>query len=450
MLTAFKYFLSLVFPPAFLFLDIIISIFSALKKAEWGLFFLVVMIPQPNIWYSVLGYPMGNNFIDFLFFGVLFGIFYQKKGFAKTDNSWFIIIFILVSYFALWNSSIRFSLPLPLTTSNELLPKWKNYAEMIFLYFLILNVVKNEDQQKVVVIIMTIVVLFISIRSYRAFVGGDSFSYDKRYGGPFETVGLGSNHLGAFIAYTSAFFLGLFFYDEDKKRKWLFLVTVLFSLHPLFFSYSRGAYLAALGVISFYGIMKKRSLLILVAVILLAWQTILPVSVAGRIAMTQTEEGGLEHSAGVRLILWQQAIDAFRQNPIFGVGFNGFGFIVPEGQVLTDTHNFYLKTLSEQGIIGIVLLSVFFIKALLSGWRLLRNGKTSFHRGLGFGFLGCVLCVTITNMFGDRWSYFMLNSYFWIFWGLVDRGILLSQVKDAQHDIVAAEKTKSVLLYNRV
>jgi hypothetical protein len=27
----------------------------------------------------------------------------------------------------------------------------------------------------------------------------------------------------------------------------------------------------------------------------------------------------------------------------------------------------------------------------------------------------------------------MLNSYFWIFWGLVDRAILLSQVKDVQN-----------------
>lgn len=450
MLTAFKYFLSLLFPPAFYFLNIFISIFSAFKKAEWGLFFLVVMIPQPNIWYSVLGYPMGNNFIDFLFFGVLFGIFYQKKGFAKTGNSWFIIIFILVSYFALWNSSIRFSLPLPLTTSNELFPKWKNYAEMIFLYFLILNVVKKEEQQKVVVIIMTIVVLFISIRSYRAFVGGDSFSYDKRYGGPFETVGLGSNHLGAFIAYTCAAFLGLFFYDEDKKRKWLFLATVLFGLHPLFFAYSRGAYLAALTVVAFYAVVKKRSLLILVAAILLGWQTLLPTSVVDRIMMTENQEGELEHSAGVRLVLWEQAMDAFKQNPIFGVGFGGFKFVVPEGQTLTDTHNFYLKTLSEQGIIGIVLLVFLLLKAFFSGWRLFRNGNTSFQRGLGFGFTGCVLSVMITNIFGDRWSYFMLNSYFWIFWGLVDRGILLSQVKDAQHDIVAAEKTKSVLLYNRV
>jgi O-antigen ligase len=427
MLTAIKDLLRLMLAPMLYFVSIITAIVAIFKRAEWGLFFMVTMIPQPNVWYKLHQYPFGKDFMDILFFSILMGIIYQKKGFAKTSNTTVIIAFVIVSYLALWNSSIRFSLPLPLTRANILLPDWKNYAEMIFMYFLAINVIKDEDQQKLIVTIMSIIILFIAIRSYRNFTGGDSFSYDKRDGGPFEVLRLGANHFGAFIVHYCAFLFGLFLLDKNKKRKWLFLATVLFGLHPILFSYSRGAYLATLGVLIFFGLVKKKSLLVVVFVLLLVWQTILPASVVDRVMTTEDESGQLESSAASRLNLWKQATDLFKRNPIFGVGFGGFGLSVSGEQLLTDTHNFYLKTLSEQGIIGFVFLLIIIMKAFFSGWLLHKTGKTPFNKGLGLGFMGTVIAVMTTNMFGDRWSYFALGSYFWILWGLVDRGILISQ-----------------------
>lgn len=428
MLSAFKEFLRFLLTPFLYFGGLFTVILSIFKEARWGLFLLIAMIPQPNVWYKLHDYPFGKDFIDLLLFSILIGIFFQKKGFSKTGNTTFITVFILVSYISLWNSSARFSLPLPFTTSNSLLPDWKNYAEMILLYFLVLNTVQDEDQQKAVVVLMSVVVLLIAIRSYRNFSGGASFDYSKRVGGPFEAVGLGPNHFGAFIAYYCTLFLGLSFFDNDFRRRLLFLGTYLFGLHPLFFSYSRGAYLGALGGVAFMGLLKKRSLLAVVATILLAWQTLLPISVVERIQMTETETGQVEGSAAHRLELWKLAVDLFYENPIFGIGFGGFGFTVRQGE-LTDTHNFYMKTLSEEGLIGLFLFAVLLFLAFYSGWRLFREGLTSFHRGLGFGFMGSVVSCMIANIFGDRWSYFALGGYFWIFWGIVDRAILVSEAQ---------------------
>jgi O-antigen ligase len=297
---------------------------------------------------------------------------------------------------------------------------------MIILYFLALNVFKTEKQQKTLIVVMSAIVLLMSVRSFRSFSAGGAFRYDKRVGGPFEAVGLGPNHFGAFIVVTGAVFLGLLLVDKEFRRKLLYGGTILFSLHPLLYSYSRGAYVAAAGAIAFFGVMKQRSLLVLILISLLTWQTLLPVSVVDRIMMTETEEGTLEGSAARRLDLWDHAISLFQEHPMFGVGFGGFGFTVPEGQ-LTDTHNFYMKTLAEQGVIGIALLALLLMKAFHSGWRLYKTGKNPFHQGLGFGFMGAVIACMITNVFGDRWSYFALGGYFWVFWGLVDRGLLLSQ-----------------------
>jgi O-antigen ligase len=392
---------------------------------------MVILIPQPNIFYKLYDMPGGKDLLDFLFVAVMIGIFVNKGGVERSGNSVLVIILVLVSYLAVWNSSVNFSLPYPLTTANPMLKVWKSYAYMVFMYLLTFNAIKDdENQRKMLLLTMAFVLLFISIRSYRSFTAGPSFSETSRSTGPFWAVGLGPNHFGAFIVHYTAVFLGLLLLDKIRWHKILFLSTVLISLHPLFFSYSRGAYVAALAVLVYFGLAKKRSLLILAVVLVIAWQTILPSSVVERITMTKTEEGQIERSAAIRLDLWDHAVTLFEKKPVFGIGFGGYEFTMPEGVFWTDTHNYYLKMLSEQGIIGLGLLLTALFLAFRSGWKLVKVGRNGFERGLGFGFAGCVIACACTNFFGDRWSYYEIGSYFWVLWGLVDRYIIVSRESD--------------------
>lgn len=419
--------------------SIVTILFTIFKEAKWGLFLLVFLIPQPNVWHKFYEHPLGNDLLDFVYFAILLGIFFQRKGFALTRNGWFIILFILVSYLSLWNSSTRFSLPLPISSSSQMFMDWKNYAQMIFLYYLVLNVVKDEKQQKVLVIIMSIVLLIIAVRCYRNFYVGDIFSWERRVVGPFVHVNLGPNEFSAFVVYCWAFFTGLLFFEKIRWKKWLFFATILFMLHPIFFTFSRGGYFAAFIVLIFFGVVKKRSLLILTIVLFFTWQVVLPKTVVDRIEMTQTEEGELERSAGGRLGLWDLGLEIFSENPIFGVGYQGYrmsvgGKTTYQGEEIkaggADPHNYYVLTLSEQGVIGIIMFLCILFASFRSGLKLYKIAKNPFNKGLALGFMGAVVALIIANMFGDRWSYFVLGSYFWIFWGLVDRGILLSQKND--------------------
>lgn len=405
---------------------LITFLLSAIKRAEWAVYLLTILAPLPVIWYQFQQFPMGSSTMDILVFGALLGILVNKGGFDRAPVTFLIISFMLVSYIAVWNTSFRFNLPLPLTTANPVLPDWKNYVEMMLLYFIAYSAIKTEEQQKTLLVIMATVVLLIAVREFRNFTAGDAFAYDKRAEGPFWIVGLGANHLGAFIADYAGLLLGMFLIDKHKYRKWLYLAAVLFSIHPLFFSYSRGAYVAMLAVVIVYGLLKKRSLLALVAALVFAWQVVLPPSVVDRITMTETPTGELEESAADRVMLWEHAKQIFEEHPVFGIGFSGFAYSL-QGQRLTDTHNFYMKIAAEQGVIGIVLLALVLLRALSSGWRLYRGGQSTFHQGLGLGFIGCVTALAVSNIFGDRFSYFALGSYFWILWGVVERAILLSQ-----------------------
>lgn len=396
------------------------------KRAEWALYLLVILIPLPVVWYQLHPLPFGKDTMDILIAGTFLGIIFNKGGFERAPGTMMIGLFILVSFFSLWNATARFGLPLPVTTANPLLADWKNYVEMIFLYFLTYSAIRDEEQQKMLLVIMATVVLFICVREFRNFnesAGG--FSYDKRLTGPFWPAGLGSNHFGAFVAHVGALLLGMYLVDQHKRRRWLYLATAAFSVHPLFFTYSRGAYLAAFAVILVYGLLKKRTLLVGAAVLVFTWNVVLPETVVERISMTESAGGEIEDSAAHRLILWQDALRLFEENFVFGIGFNSFGFTVPHGE-LTDTHNFYMKVASEQGLIGLIVLALILMRALINGWQLYRSAQSSFHQGLGLGFLGCTVAVSITNIFGDRFSQFVVGAYFWIFWALVDRARMLT------------------------
>jgi O-antigen ligase len=425
MLTALKEFLRGLLAPV-LYAGVWFTFFASVaKRAEWALYLIAILTPMPVLWYQLQQFPLGKDTMDILILGATLGIIVNKGGFDRAPNALLLAAFMIVSYVATWNTTFRFNLPLPLTTDNPVLSDLKNYIEMIFLYFLTYSAIKTEDEQKTMLVIMASIVLIIAVREFRNFTEGGAFSYDKRAEGPFWVVGLGANHLGAFMAHYGGLFLGMFLIDKHKYRKWLYIAAAIFSVHSIFFSYSRGAYIAALAVIIIYGLIRKRSFLIAVAVLIFTWQVVLPQTVVERISMTEEPGGQLESSAAERIELWEQAKGFFADNPIFGIGFNGFT-LARQGKQLTDTHNFYMKIASEQGLIGLIILGLVLIKALTSGWRLYRNGFSDFHKALGFGFIGCTIAVMVTNIFGDRFSYFALGGYYWLLWGIVDRSIVLS------------------------
>ena len=417
---------------------IFVSFYSIFKDAKWGLVLLIILIPQPNIWHKFFNLPFGKDFLDVLYLSVLLGIFVQQKKISGVQGTVLIFLYLTWTYISLWNSSLRFGLPLPISSSSNQLMDWKNFAQMIIFFFIIQAVVENEKQQELFFIIMVSVLLFMAIRNYRNFSGGASFSYDKRVGGPFEAVGLGSTTYGAFVAHFMVASLGMFFFVKGIKRKTLYLVSFLFCLHPLFFSYSRGAYLGVFAVFLFFGVIKNRSLLFVLLVVVLGWQILLPSSVVDRISGTETEDGQLESSANTRLKLWDQAGQVIAVSPLFGSGWNSFGYTIPDSEKLTvgvvkltDPHNYYVKTLCDFGAIGLLLLVMLFMKAFRSGYRLYKIGNSEFQKGLGFAFMGTVLACMITNMFGDRFSFFVMGSYFWILWGLVEKGLAITQAQKA-------------------
>lgn len=414
MLAALKSIIPWVVYAAMLFL----AIYGSLKKPQWSLMLLMVLIPVPALWYPTHAIPLGKDTLDILVLSTFVGTIVTGRRTTSPKGRGIVWFLVLLSFASLVNVLVRFGISLDVGFS--FIADWKNYAEMIILYFLAYSALGDEEDQKLALTVVGLVILYMSVQAFRNFDARATFSYDKRASGPFELLGLGANHFAAFLAHYCAVLLGLALIDPDRRRRWLFLGAVGISLHPLLFAYSRGAYAAVFLVLLIVGLVRYRLILVLLLVLAVGWQEILPSSVVERITMTENADGEIEESAALRMVMWDRAEQMFRDNPVFGIGFTGFAYAM-RGERLTNTHNYFVQTAAEQGLLGLIALAALFGRALWLGWFAYRRGLSAFHRGLGFGFFTCVLAMLVTNIFGDRYSAMAMGSYFFILMGILER-----------------------------
>jgi putative inorganic carbon (hco3(-)) transporter len=443
MLTLIKDLLRDMVPLALYFGIWLAALYSIGKNARIGVMLLTVLSANPNIWKAVHVFPMGKDTTDLLFIAAAIGISVNCGGYQKPPRALLIFLYVFMFYASVWNASLRFDLGLPIWFLHPLLPDLKNFVQMVLLYILSFNAFKEEEDQKRLVVLLAGMFLLICIRDIRNFSVGSAFSYDKRSSGPFWTMGLGPNHFGAFLAYAGSFFLGLLMFDKHKKRRILYIAAVCCAVYPLFSTYSRGAWVACVAALLIFGLLKARIILVGVAAMVVSWQAILPPTVVERITMTETEDGEIEESAAIRLLLWERAEKLFQDNPAFGIGYQGFSRTVEIGG-LTNVHNFYMQTAADQGVIGLLFFAAVLLRCAFGAFGLFLNGNTDFRRGLGLGLLGAVTTMAVSNVFGDRWSYFSVCAWFWVLWGVADRAAVESRLvkKPGKEDIATGNVTQ--------
>lgn len=404
------------------------------KDARVALFLLALLVSLPNLRYPTHDIPLGSQTLDLLVAASLFGR--RPKELLGTlleqaaPKKWLLWVIFLYTYVATWHTSLRYDLPPPVTTANEVLATWKNYVLMMLTYFAAYRNMHSEKDARTLTFIMLGVVLLMVAQNYRSVVAGDNFSYLRRAEGPFIFAGLNANHFGAFLAHYGLVALAFSLFAVPRWQRIAGAATFVLSIYPLFYTYSRGAWAASLLGLLIIGLCKKRSIILGTIVLALSWQTLLPTDVVDRIQMTETEDGQLEESAALRLVMWDKAEALFKESPVFGIGLEGFVFET-EGFQLHNTHNYYLQLAAEQGLVGLLLFALILLRAGWSGWRLFRDGRTDFYRALGLGYFACTVAVAVTNVFGDRFSQLALGTFYFLFMGAVDRCNQLNQVETA-------------------
>ena len=434
------------FVPLALYLAAIVAfLLSLFWKPEAGLYFLVPLLPLQTVRYKLLDLPLGNKLIDIMLLGVVLGaVFKGGFRFAKTPMNKALMIFGIFCYIQLWRGAFFLNSDLPFSLSDPRFSNWKNYMVMFILFAVVVSVIKDVKQIRILVVLMCVSVFVVDKGYYSTMSDRDlsHFSYEVRDGGVLGYAGV--NGVATFEAEFMLFILGLAVFQKRKALKVALWGLFAFSGYCLLFSFSREAYAGILVGLLFLGLMKQRWVLIALTAFLLSWQSLVPTSVQERVLMTYDKnDQQLDTSAQDRVTIWDDAMVLFHENPAIGAGFDTYQWLHRVG-IYTDTHNYFLKVMVEMGVFGLLFFLYLLAKMTRLGVKLYTSAKDPFLKSLGLGFTLLMACVFVVNLFGDRWLYIEVNGFLWVMLACVVRGQMIENEKkqealESSNEIAVAE-----------
>jgi len=434
------------FAPLIMYIGAIIAfLLSIVWKPQIGLYYLVPLLPMQTARDWLHGLPLGEKLVDILLLGVLIGLFLhrtERQIFVSSPLNKVLLVIFVLTYLSLWQGALYLGGPLPISIDDPRFSYWKNYVEMFFLFLAAAASIRTRKQMAIVIGLMCVSVLIVN-RNYISTIGDRNFShfsYQLRDAGALGYAG--ENGMGAFQAEFAVFLIGLAAFAKKPVLKLGLLAVAMTSIYCLELTLSRGAYAGFLMGLFALGLIKERKILILLAVILVTWQSLVPYAVTQRVMMTYQEGEGLDSSAGERITIWQDALQVFNQDPILGTGFNTYAYMRRVAE-FTDTHNYYLKVLLETGLAGLLIFLWLLGVACKTSWRLFRVAEDPIMSALGCGLFAMLICVLVVNFFGDRWTYLQVNGFFWVLLGLAARGLhLVSQEKESHEEAAPAMESE--------
>ncbi len=255
--------------------------------------------------------------------------------------------------------------------------------EYFVLYFMVVNIVQHPGQIRIFLRFLLLTAAAVGLFSYFQIA---SHGPGYRITAPFEGKAE-PNTLAGYLVLMIALCLGQLLCRASPNGRVRALALTLFLLPPLIFTYSRGGYLSFLTMyvtLIFLSTQNRLPLAAVLAASLLLAPMVLPHTVFDRLADTfdprsQYEIGNMRiaGSPAGRIFVWKYIIEKWSENPAFGLGITGIGFV--------DTQ--YGLLVGEVGIVG--LLAFFFVQGRLwmVCYQAYRTVTDPDARGLCLGFL---------------------------------------------------------------
>ena len=197
---------------------------------------------------------------------------------------------------------------------------------------------------------------------------------------------LGIMPQGSLLAMFLPIYVLLFFHFKERRLKILAAIFVVVGTAAILFTGTRGAWLAVLIliplVILIYSQKKLKNLgAILISLLIVGGITFFTPALSNRVA-TITDLKMQSNSE--RLLMWQSALQMFKDHPIFGVGYGHYidayqnEYISPlaKERTLEHAHNNFIQMLAECGAAGFatfVFMWIYFSAFALKGWKREKN-----------------------------------------------------------------------------
>ncbi len=228
------------------------------------------------------------------------------------------------------------------------------------------------------------------------------------------------NVLGSLMVIFTAITAGLLLTARGRRERGACLAALAIMLACMVLTYSRGAWLALGLSATAFCLMYNPRLLIAMAAGFITSAKVVP-GIGARLGYLFSPAYLASSQRAGRLALWQAALEKFRSDPLLGSGYGTFGGAVAARKVPGSFYvdNFYLKTLVEGGIVGLLsflwLLASVFRHSYGAYKKIDDGGLKTMAAAILAALLGVAAHNTVENIFEVP----MMATYFWFLAGVL-------------------------------
>ncbi len=289
------------------------------------------------------------------------------------------------------------------------------YFEYFFVFFMVVNHVRSQQQVVRLVVALLAVGLIVSLYAISQIPSG------QRASAPFEGEIGEPNTLGGYLVFLLAIMAGLLLHVQFGPIRVALLVLGGFAVLALMATLSRSSYLAGAVLLMAVGLTQwRRPRVLTVLLVILALVPLLaPANVKQRVNETffgrqyggEIKVGtvGLDLSTTERLKSWAYVLKDWVHDPILGRGITGYAWADAQ----------YVKIIGETGLAGLGAFG-FIIYRL---WRCARESFLSqtdpFAKGLAHGFLLALVAMLAHGIGANTFIIIRIMEPFWLCAGLV-------------------------------
>ncbi len=336
--------------------------------------------------------PYFNYFWNFSFFFLfIFFLIKEKFTFSLSLEELFFLLFFTIAIISSGLSDIKYS-------GADYIPQFLSYFCFLFLF---IRIFKSEDNHLLWCVIMASGFLVMFYGLYQHFFGLEETRkyiyshpemmkvlpptfFDRMASGRIFSRFVYPNIYASFLLmiFPFAFFLTF----QKEKIKILSFILLILTVYSLFLTGSIGGIFTLLFIIQimfFFIVIKDRKKFWIVISLLIF------IEIIGVIFGYKAEVLPHFHSLRDRLRYWSAGFRIIKENFLLGVGAENFKYYFlkyksPGVMEAKHAHNLLIEVLSEQGFLGFLFISAFFLIFLI---RMAKCRKNLFTSAIGFSFL---------------------------------------------------------------
>ena len=287
-------------------------------------------------------------------------------------------------------------------------------------YVIVAEVIRSRHQVKRLIVVLVLVALVsLGVSLHQVTLGierqlpGSSY---YRWGGAFDSAVT----FGTFLLMPLMILLALQRHALGRARVVLSLLLLLLGT-ALYLTLARAAWVGAVFGISIMSLFRNRRRLLIVLVGVLIVAACLP-GVGVRVEdLLENPEGSTIRQ---RLLIWQAALDIFKQQPLLGAGMGVGGHsaaasVRPVSGRVQAAHNDYIRVLADTGVLGFTIFLWLNFAMGYQAFRVYGELKEPVFRSLAQGYLAIWAAYLVIALTSNVLTHSVIQYYFFALAGLI-------------------------------